>query len=132
MVRRAISRVQRVPDAGWDNRVSVARADAGAALAVLLTFCAEMRSAVHTEFQRVIAVLLPEVGAAEEIGDHERWLQLATPDRSRPAGDVWQELFACWVPARQPEAEAIANAVMQRDVAKILGRPPAKNRARGD
>ena len=121
VIRRAISRVQRVPHAEWDNRVSVARADAGAALAVLLTFCAEMRSAVHTEFQRVIAVLLPEVGSAEEIGDHERWLQLATPDRSRPAGDVWQDLFACWVPTRQPEAELIANAVMQRDVAKILG-----------
>ena len=101
LVRRAISRVQSVPDAEWDNRVSVARTDAGAASAVLLTFCAEMRSAVRTEFQRVIAVLLPEVGDAEEMREHERWLQLATPDRSRPAGDVWQDLFARWVPSRQ-------------------------------
>jgi hypothetical protein len=120
LIRRAISRVQSVPDAEWDNRVSVARTDAGAASAVLLTFCAEMRSAVHTEFQRIIAVLLPEVGDAEEMREHERWLQLATSDRSRPVGGVWQDLFARWVPRRQWEAESTANAMMRRDVAKVL------------
>ena len=32
---------------------------------------------------------------------------------------LWQRLFASWVPTRQPEAEAVAIAAMQRDVAQF-------------
>ena len=113
------ARAQRIAGAVWDNRVSVARADAGASPAVLLTFSVEMRSAVRTEFQRVIAVLLPAQGDAVEVNEPERWLQLAAPDRSLPAGDVWQTLFAQWVPNRQRKAESIASAAMQRDAARF-------------
>ena len=83
-------------------------------LAVLLTFSAEMRSAVRTEFQRIIAVLLPAQGDAVEVNEPERWLQLARRiDRCLPR-DVWQTLFAQWVPKRQRKAASIASAVMQR------------------
>ena len=119
VVRRAINRAQRIAGTVWDNRVSVARADAGASPAVLLTFSVEMRSAVRTEFQRVIAVLLPAQGDAVEVNEPERWLQLAAPDRSLLAGDVWQTLFAHWVPNRQPEAASVASAAMQRDAARF-------------
>ena len=99
--------------------MSVARADEGASLAVLLTFSAEMRSAVRTEFQRVIAVLLPLQGDAVEVSESERWLRLAAPDRSLAAGDVWQTLFASWVPNRQRQAASVASATMQNDIAGI-------------
>ncbi len=130
VVRRAITRAQRVAGAVWDNRVSVARADAGASPAVLLTFSVEMRSAVRTEFQRVIAVLLPAQGDAVEMNEPERWLQLAAPDRSVLTGHVWQTLFAQWVPKRQREAASIATAAMLRDAARFTAdhrrRPSAK------
>jgi hypothetical protein len=96
----------------------VARAE-GASLAVLLTFGVEMRSAVRIEFQRVIAVLLPAHGAAAEMTEPEHWLQLAAPDRSLRVGDVWQSLFAHWVPGRQREATALASAATHRDAARI-------------
>ena len=85
VVRRAICRAQRIAGAVWDNRVSVARADAGASPAVLLTFSVAMRSAARIELQRVIAVLLRAQGDAVEVNEPERWLQLAAPDRSLPA-----------------------------------------------
>jgi superfamily II DNA or RNA helicase len=122
VVRRAITRVQRLDGAAWDARVSVAQADAGALPAVLLTFNAEMRSAMRTEFRRIIAVLLPQWGDAVEVNEPGRWLQFGIPDRSLPAADWWRDRFADWVPNRQPEAEGIANAAMQRDAASIADR----------
>jgi hypothetical protein len=86
---------------------------------VLLTFSVEMRSAVRTEFQRIIAVLLPAQGDAMEVNEPERWLQLAAPDRSLLTGDVWQTLFAQWVPKRQRKAASIASAAMQHDAARF-------------
>ncbi len=56
-------------------------------------------------------------GDAVEVSEPERWLRLAAPDRSLPAGDVWQTLFAHWVPNRQRQAASVASAAMQRDVA---------------
>jgi hypothetical protein len=120
IVRRAISRVQRLAGAAWDARVSIARADEGALPAVLLTFNAEQRSAVRTEFQRIIAVLLPRSGDPFEINEPGRWLQYCLPDRSLPAGDWWRDRFADWVPNRQPKAAEIAGAAMLRDAARIL------------
>jgi hypothetical protein len=119
VVRRAISRAQRIAGAVGDNRVSVARADAGASPAVLLTFGVAMRSAARAELQRVIAVLLRAQGDAVEVNEPERWLQFAAPDQSLPTGDVWQTLFARWVPKRQCKAESIASAAMQRDAARF-------------
>jgi hypothetical protein len=78
-----------------------------------------MRSAVRTELQRVIAVLLPAQGDALEVNEPERWLQLAAPDRSLIAADVWQTLFAHWVPNRQQEVASVASAAMQRDAVRF-------------
>jgi len=120
VVRRAISRAQRLVGAACDNRVSVAPVDEGTPSAVLLTFSAEIRSAMRIEFQRVIAVLLPERGDPVEIGDPRSWLHLATPGRAVPPRDVWRRLFAHWVPREQPRAEAVATAVMQRESGRIM------------
>jgi hypothetical protein len=78
-----------------------------------------MRSAVRTEFQQVIAVLLPAQGDAVEVNEPERWLQLAAPDRSMLAGNVWQTLFVQWVPKRQRKAASIASAATQRVAARF-------------
>ena len=48
-----------LPEVTWDNRVSVALADEGAPLAVLLTYGAEMRGSTRIEFQQIFAILLP-------------------------------------------------------------------------
>jgi superfamily II DNA or RNA helicase len=120
VVRRAISRAQRIADAAWDHGVSVARVDEGSPLAALLTFSAEIRSGVRTEFQRIIAVLLPVQGDAVEVSEPGRWLNLASPDQSGLPKDVWQSLFANWVPNRQRDAEAVANAAMTRDATRVV------------
>jgi hypothetical protein len=119
LVRRAISFVQRIAGAAWDNRVSVARVDKNAPLAVLLTFGTEMRSAARIEFQRVIAVWLPATGDATEVTHPECWLRYAAPDRSLQCVGVWEDRFAHWVPNRRRHAESIASAVMEREVANV-------------
>ena len=101
LVRRAISRVHRIADAAWDNRVSVARAVAGVPLAVLLTFSAELRSAVRTELQRIIAVLLPIRGDAVEVSEPAWWQNLAGTEQRRSSEAAWRTLFAHWVPCRR-------------------------------
>jgi superfamily II DNA or RNA helicase len=118
-VRHAISSVRRFAGKEWDNRVSVALADEGAPLALLLTYGAEMRSSAHIEFQRIFAVLLPVSGAAVEITEPEFWLRLATPGRMLSRMNVWRDLFACWVPSRQVEAEGVADAVMLREMTQV-------------
>jgi hypothetical protein len=120
IVRRAISSVQRLAGTATDNRVSVARAGEGTPLAVLLTFSAEMRSPVRIEYQQIIAILLPERGEAVEIGDPRSWLRLAASDSATPFGDAWTRHFARWVPQRQPLAEVVATAAMQREAARIM------------
>jgi hypothetical protein len=120
VVRRAISRVQRLARADCDNRVSVARVDEAAPVAVLLTYSAEQRSAVRIEFQRIIAVMLPLDGDPVEMTEPQSWLQLADADRSLPPGDVWRSLFAHWVPKRQRKAESVATAAMHREIACVL------------
>ncbi|HEY2616780.1 MAG TPA: helicase-related protein [Acetobacteraceae bacterium] len=120
LVRRAISRVQRIADAAWDNRVSVAWTDAGTPPAVLLTFSAELRSAVRIEFQRTIAVLLPVHGDAVEVSESAWWQDLAVAEQPRASQDAWRTRFAHWVPNRQPRAESVANAAMQRDAATVM------------
>ena len=116
-----------------DNRVSVARADAGASPAVLLTFSVEMRSAVRTELQRIIAVLLPAQGDAVEVNEPERWLQLAAPDRSLLTGDVWQTLFAQWVPNRQRRSRRRSQvprcSATPSGSRRIISRKPSAKRA---
>jgi hypothetical protein len=54
-----------------------------------------------------------------EVNEPERWLQLAAPDRSLLTGEVWQKLFAQWVPIRQRKAESIASAAMQCDAVRF-------------
>ena len=118
VVCRAIARVQRVETAACDNRVSAVHTE-GRPAAVLLTFCIELRSAACVEFKRIIAVLSPVRGAVVELEEPDQWMQLATEDCARPAKALWQRLFASWMPRRQPEAEAVAMAVMQREVAQF-------------
>jgi superfamily II DNA or RNA helicase len=117
LVRRAISHVQRFADRARDDRVSVARADTGSQLAVLLTYGAEMRSSVRIEFRRVFAVWLPKDGDAVEIADPESWLKLAAPDRSLSSRNVWQRLFAQWVPDRLHEVESVVRAAVEHEAA---------------
>ncbi len=132
VVRRAIGRVQRVPDAAWDARVGVAKGDESAAPAVLLTFCAEVRSAARIEFQRLVAVLLVANGAAE-VQQPERWLEPVAYAGLHAPGDVWRSHFAGWVPARRAEAEACAHAAIGHDVAQVLeARQRLAARADGD
>ena len=100
--------------------MSVARAVAGVPLAVLLTFSAELRSAVRTELQRIIAVLLPIHGDAVEVSEPAWWQNLAGTEQPRSSEAAWRTLFAHWVPNRQRSAESVANAAMQRDVARVM------------
>jgi superfamily II DNA or RNA helicase len=119
MVRRAISSVRRLAGREWDNRVSLALADEGAPLAVLLTYGAEVRSSARVEFGRIFAILLPVSGAAVEIAEPECWLRLAASCRTLARMSIWQDLFACWVPGRRLEAESVADAVMLRETAQV-------------
>ena len=84
-------RVQRVAGAAWDNRVSVARADAGASPAVLLTFSAEMRSAARTrvpaDHRRAVAA---QCGAMEVNGSRSAGCDLRRRIDVASAEDVWQ------------------------------------------
>jgi hypothetical protein len=118
VVRRAIGCVQRRIDAARDHRVSVARLGAGDPCAVLFTFSAEMRSALHMEYQRVIGVLLPSNREAVAMMEPEQWLSFATVEL--PIAYTWRDLFAGWVPQRQAEAEAVAAEVAQREVSQIV------------
>ena len=120
LVRRAISRVRRQDHQRTaDHRVSAARADAGDPLALLLTYGAEMRSGLRLELQRVIAVRLPLGGPPAEIAMPADWLRLADPERAVEARGLWHRLFAGWVPARQAEADGVAQSVMQREAASF-------------
>ena len=119
VVRHAVSSVHRLSGRTWDNRVSVALADEGAPLAVLLTYGAEMRGSTRTEFQQIFAILLPVHGRAVEMTEPRCWLRLATSGRSLSRMNVWQDLFASWVPGRQLEAEAVADAAMLRKTVQI-------------
>jgi hypothetical protein len=97
-----------------DCRVSAARAELGAPLAVLLSFSVEIASVRRVEHQRIIAVLLSACGPPAELEEPESWLHMAVPDRAIQPDCVWQRWFASWVPKRQPQAEKIAAAVMHR------------------
>jgi hypothetical protein len=114
VVRRATASVRRIDGAACDNRVGAARTDSGASLALLLCFSAELHDGCGSVMQRVIAVLVPESGAAVEVPQPQAWLALAGTDRAIPPADVWHNLFAAWAPQRQAEAEAVATAAMQR------------------
>ena len=78
-----------------------------------------MRSSERTEFQRIFAILLPVRGDAVEMTEPECWLRLAASGRSLSRMNVWQDLFACWVPSRQLEAKSVADAVMLRETVQI-------------
>ena len=119
VVRQAISRAQRADGTVRDNRVSAACSDAGTSLAVLLMFSAELRSTARIELQHIIAVLLPIVGAPIKLDRPEQWLRLADPSRALEKSDMWHQLFASWLPTRQPEAEAVATTTMQCEAARI-------------
>ena len=123
LARRAIARVRRsdIVSEGTirDARVSAARSDRDAPSA-LFTFSVEIAGARRTALQRVIAVLLPQSGPAEEIAQAESWLHLAAPDRTILLGTVWQRWFAHWLPQRQRQAEQIATAAMHRIAAGFI------------
>jgi len=123
LVRRAVSRVRRsdINDSTGthDCRVSAARADSGAPLAVLLSFSIEIVSPRRVELQRVIAVLVSACGPPIEFAEPERWLRLTTPDRAIPLEGVWQSLFASWVPHRASRAEEVATVAMHRVAAEF-------------
>ena len=91
--------------------------------AVLLTFSVEMRSAARTEFQRIIAVLLPAHGDAVEVNEPERWLQLGGNGSivayRRMCGRRCLRI-GCRIARR--EAESVASAAMQRDAVQVQRR----------
>jgi superfamily II DNA or RNA helicase len=118
LVRRAIGRIQQLASTASDHRVSVARTDADAP-AVVMTFSAEMHSAVRIEVRRVIAVFLPMRGKAVEINEPDHWLQFASPERSLSRGAVWRDLFADWVPKRLLEVEPVAMAAAHRETERV-------------
>jgi hypothetical protein len=129
-VRRAIASVRRIDGTACDNRVGAARAESGVPLAFLFCFSAELRNACGVVMQRLIAVLVPEPGAAVEVPRPDDWLRLACPDRAIPPAGVWHNLFASWAPQRQTEAEAVAMASMQRMAARWAAvRQSASDRA---
>ncbi|HEY3849028.1 MAG TPA: helicase-related protein, partial [Acetobacteraceae bacterium] len=123
LVRRAVLRMRRsdiIESTGaHDCRVSAARADRTAPLAVLLVFSVEIASARRVELQRIIAVLLPVSGPPTELAEPQRWLRMATLDRAIPPDGLWQRLFASWVPERRPRAEKAAAAVADRVAAEF-------------
>jgi superfamily II DNA or RNA helicase len=119
VVRRAISAARRIEDVISDNRVSVARADAGQCLALLLCFSAELHSERSVELQRIITVLVPESGGPAEILEPERWLHMADKGREIPSANVWHERFAVWAPHRQADAVSVATTAMQRMAAEF-------------
>jgi superfamily II DNA or RNA helicase len=123
LVQRAVSRARRTDitesNGARDCRVSAARGDKGAQLAVLLSFSVEIASAYCIELQRVVAVSLPVFGAPIEFAEPERWLGMATPDRTIPVEGVWQRLFASWVPKRGKQADKLAAAIMDRMAAEF-------------
>lgn len=125
LVRRAISRMRRnditESTGAHDCRVSTARADRGAPLAVLLSFAIEIASARRIELQRIVAVLLPISGAPEELPEPECWLRMAATDRAIPAENLWQRRFASWVPRRRPEGDKIAASVMDLVATEFAG-----------
>jgi hypothetical protein len=114
VVRRAISSARRIDVGACDNRVSAARADVGVPLSVVFCFSAELHSARRADMQRVIAVLVPVSGAAVELPQPQQWLRLADNDREIPSAGLWRDLFAGWAACRQADAEAVADAALQR------------------
>jgi len=114
LVRRAVSRMQRLDAMGRDHRVSVAGIDADRSLAALLTFSVEQRSATRIEHQRIVAIFVPADAAASEVVDPARWLDWPGTDCAAAVTEPWRSLFAHWLPARQPEAEALALAITER------------------
>jgi hypothetical protein len=123
LVRRAVSRARcndiTESTGTHDCRVSAARGDDGAPLAVMLSFSIEIASASGIEMQRLVAVLLPVSGPPVELTEPDGWLRLATPDRAIASEGLWQRLFASWVPKRQPQGKKIAAAVMDRVAAEF-------------
>ena len=123
MVRRAIACTRR--NRGIDNRhafdtrVSAARMEAGVTLSLLLTYSLELHSARCIEVQRVIAVLLPASGLPVEVQQPSEWLRLGGTRCSVPAVGLWRDLFACWAPMRQREADAVAAATMDGVAAEL-------------
>jgi superfamily II DNA or RNA helicase len=122
LVRRAITRARLsdAEDSQTDHRVSAARAEAGDGPALLLTYGAEIRSALRLELQCVLAVRLPMDGPPALLDDVQGWLRLGHPTRAIDPPGLWQRLFASWAPLRRPVADAFANAAMQRIAAPWL------------
>ena len=125
LVRRAVARMRRnditESTRAYDCRVSAARADRGAPLAVVLSFAIEIASARRVELQRIVAVLLPISGSPKELAEPESWLRLAAIDRAVPVEGLWQRRFASWVPRRLPEGEKIAASVMHLAATEFAG-----------
>ncbi len=119
VVRKAISRMQRLDVAACDCRVSAARWDEGTALALVLFFGVTLRSAVRVEFQRMIGVLVAEHGNPIAFEGPSQWGHLAAPDRALSTSGLWCRLFAHWAPARQAESEAVAATAVQCEVARV-------------
>ena len=125
LVRRAVSRMRRsdlVEATGiCDCRVSAARVEDTSPLGILLTFSIEIASDRGVELQRVIAVLLPISGPPVELAEPESWLRMAAEDRAIPPEELWQRMFASWVPDRMPLVQALAVAAMDREAAALAG-----------
>jgi len=113
LVRRAVSFALRESGRPYDVRVSVVRTD-DTPLAVLLSYCGELRCGSRVELQRTLGIWLPMRGRPVEICEPERWLGFAEGDDSVGMDGVWQRWFAHWLPRRKKLAEATAIAVMQR------------------
>ena len=73
--------------------VSVALADEGAPLAVLLTYGAEMRSTRASSSQQIFAILLPVQGRAVEMTEPNVGCG-SQPRVERSHERIWQDLFA--------------------------------------
>jgi hypothetical protein len=119
VVRRAIASVRRTTDGVCDYRVSAARADVGAPISLLFCFSVELHSAHEVDIQRTIAVLVPKSGAAVEVPQTQRWLQLADNGREIPLAGLWRGLFADWAGRCKADAEAVAATAMQRMAAEF-------------
>ncbi|HXT79435.1 MAG TPA: helicase-related protein [Acetobacteraceae bacterium] len=122
LVRRAIGHVSLGSPESRDHRVAAARAIAGDAPALLLTYSFEIRNALRPAQRQVIAVYLRRDGQATIIHQPDAWLALGGNERSLAADDVWAGHFAMWAPVRLAEAEGVAAEAMSLVHASLSNR----------
>ena len=122
-----------LPEGTWDNRVSVALADEGAPLAVLLTYRAEMRSSAP---RRVAADLRGAVASARtavEIAEPECWLRLAAssiePLARRTSGNTCSHP-GCQAAGRRPRRSPMLS--MHRETVQVAADHQQRSRTRGE